>query len=146
MRPGDWDAYFIERAKHNATASHCRSRHVGAVAVRGRRSFADGFNGSLPGALHCDKGGCRRCASAEKASGFSLELCSCVHAEENIVTWCARTGTRLEGATIYSTDQPCTFCTRLLYSAGVIRVVYAEPYPQLIQLETPKMSIEQVTP
>lgn len=125
----EWDEHFIHRAHLNAEMSYCVRRHVGAVAVRDRRSFADGFNGNLPGALHCNEGGCDRCADVSRPSGVDLHECRCVHAEENVLTWCAKTGTPLYGATIYSTHRPCVICYRLLVLAGVVRIVFDHDYP-----------------
>ena len=123
----DWDRFFIDRAYANAAMSTCGSRHVGAVATRNRRSFADGFNGNLPGEVHCDEGGCARCAAAD--SGSDLERCICVHAEQNLVAYCAETGTPLGGATIYTTTRPCLDCLKLLVSAGVAEIVFDQDYP-----------------
>lgn len=129
----DWDEYWLERAQLNATMSTCITRHVGAVAVRERRSFADAFNGNLPGAVHCVDGGCARCNSIT-GSGLGLAQCVCVHAEQNIVAFCARVGFRLEGATIYSTTKPCLDCVKLVAVAGVIEVVFHEDYPAEYEL------------
>lgn len=125
----NWDGYWLARARLNATMSTCRRRHVGAVAVRDRRSFADGFNGNLPGYKHCDDGGCPRCSDDTSGPGLSLERCICVHAEQNIVSFCARNGIRLDGATVYCTTQPCLDCMKLLIVSGIVEVVYDEPYP-----------------
>jgi dCMP deaminase len=128
----EWDAYWLERARLNATMSTCRRRHVGAVATRDRRSFADGFNGNLPGTLHCDEGGCAVCADNDRfhrGPGHLAHQCICVHAEQNIVSFCARHGIRLDEATVYCTTQPCGDCLKLLVSSGVTEIVYDEAYP-----------------
>ena len=123
----DWDRFFIERAYANASMSTCVSRHVGAVATRHRRSFADGFNGNLPGYPHCDEGGCPRCSGAHE-SGAGLERCVCVHAEQNLVSFCAANGIPLAGATVYCTTKPCIDCLKLLISSLVVKVVYHQDY------------------
>lgn len=125
----DWDQYWLERAQLNATMSTCLRRSVGAVAVRHRRSFADAFNGNMPGKRHCVDGGCERCRLAGVASGVDLAHCVCVHAEANIVSFCARNGISLNGATIYCTTLCCGDCTKLLVVSGVVEVVYDEWYP-----------------
>lgn len=127
----NFDDYWLRRARLNATMSTCHRRHVGAVAVRERRSFADGFNGNLPGATHCDDGGCGRCDDYSRGSGVDLDQCVCVHAEMNIICWCAATGTPLGGSTVYSTTHPCLDCTKALIMAGVGEVVYDEEYPSV---------------
>lgn len=132
MSDRDWDAHFMRKAELNADMSTCMSRHVGAVAVAGRRQVADGFNGNLPGAVHCDDGGCERCKN-RAFSGGDLERCVCVHAEQNIVAWCARVGHSLDNTTIYSTTHPCSDCLKLLVSAGVTHIVYRDEYPEAQQ-------------
>lgn len=95
-----------------------------------RRQIADGFNGNLPGMKHCDEGGCERCQNKAFSGGEDLSRCVCVHAEQNIVAWCARSRQCLDGATVYSTTFPCSDCMKLLVVAGVIEVVYRDDYPE----------------
>lgn len=130
MMDRDWDAYWLLRARLNATMATCAARHVGAVAVRDRRSFADAFNGNVPGAVHCDDGGCERCANhSDFASGTELERCVCVHAEANLVAYCAREGIGLNASTVYCTTKPCATCMKLLLVAGVVEIVFDDDYP-----------------
>lgn len=125
-----WDQHFMRRAHDNAGQSTCLTRHVGVVATRGNRAFADGFNGNLPGETHCDEGGCPRCNHPSREPGVDLGRCWCVHAEQNLVAWCAMTGTPLGGATLYCTTKPCLDCLKLVISSGVDEVVYFEDYPE----------------
>lgn len=126
--PRQWDTHFMSISHLNAGMSTCIKRHVGAVAVLNRRVLAAGFNGNLPGTVHCDEGGCERCNDKAWVSGSGLERCVCVHAEQNLVAWCARYGIALNGAVVYATTHPCSDCYKLLISAGVTEVVYDEPY------------------
>lgn len=128
--PAVWDAHFMSIARLNADMSTCVKRHVGACAVRGKRVLAAGFNGNLPGAVHCDEGGCDRCNDPKWVSGVGLERCVCVHAEQNLVAWCARYGISLDGASIYTTTYPCSDCMKLVVSAGIVEIVYDEPYTE----------------
>lgn len=125
----------MAHARLNAEMGTCIRRKVGAVAVRGRRLVAAGFNGNLPGTLHCDEGGCERCAS-DAPSGTSLDACVCVHAEENLIAWAARYGVSLDGATVYCTHLPCVRCLRLLDSCGITEIIFDEEYPSVINLAT----------
>jgi deoxycytidylate deaminase len=52
----------------------------------------------------------------------------CVHAEVNALSTAARFGIALEGATIYSTLQPCFSCSRELIQVRIVRAVYLEPF------------------
>jgi dCMP deaminase len=114
--------------------STCIRLKVGAVAVRNRRSFADAFNGNIPGERHCDDGGCDYCTHAVQhalpiGSAGNNNDCVCVHAESNLVSYCAVEGIKLAGAIVYCTDHPCVHCVKLLASSGVREVVYDREYP-----------------
>ena len=142
----DWDKHFMAAAHLQAAMSTCVKRHVGVIATRGKRQLAAGFNGNLPGTLHCDEGGCERCNDANWVSGAGLERCICVHAEQSIVAWGARYGIALDGATLYTTTHPCSDCFKLLISAGIIEIVYDKPYgeAELVFGELPHLSCRQI--
>lgn len=112
-----FDHYFMDIARTVATRATCDRLHVGAVVVRARRIVATGYNGSPPGEAHCDDvghlmvdGGCQRT----------------IHAEANALLHADRDA--LVGATLYVTHRPCFTCLKLIRSAGVLRVVYAQEY------------------
>ena len=119
MRPG-WDEYFMEVARTVATRATCPRASVGAVVVRDHRILTTGYNGAPRHVAHCSEVGCL------------LENGHCVrttHAEANAVVQGALYGVSLAGGTAYTTHQPCLGCSKLLISAGVIKIVFAEPYP-----------------
>lgn len=115
-----WTRYFLDLARAASTRATCDRLHVGVVLVRDKQVLATGFNGSLPGAPHCDD------------VGHLLDSnCACVrtsHAEANAVASAARRGIPLDGATAYLTDSPCRTCARLLVMAGVTSIVYEREY------------------
>lgn len=51
-----------------------------------------------------------------------------VHAEMSALLDAARRGVPVAGATLYTTTFPCHNCARHIVAAGVLRVVYVEPY------------------
>jgi deoxycytidylate deaminase len=58
MRP-DWDSYFLEISRVVAARATCPRKHVGAVVVSpDHQILSTGYNGSPPGADHCDDVGC----------------------------------------------------------------------------------------
>jgi dCMP deaminase len=118
-RPG-WDEYFMEIARTVATRATCPRASVGAVITRERRILTTGYNGAPRGVGHCSDAGCimvdGRCLRA-------------THAEANAIVQGALHGVSLEGATAYTTHQPCAGCSKLLISAGVVRIVYQDAYP-----------------
>ncbi len=125
-----WDCHWQKHIEDLALMSTCCTRHVGGVLVRGNRVVADGFNGSLPGLLHCDLGGCVRCNDPAVLSGQDLERCSCVHCEQNIIAYCARFGIPTDNTTLYLPTTPCLDCFKLVVSAGVTEIVYDTSYPK----------------
>jgi diaminohydroxyphosphoribosylaminopyrimidine deaminase / 5-amino-6-(5-phosphoribosylamino)uracil reductase len=74
----------------------------------------------------------------ELSRGFSRESDPAVHAEESALGKLSGTDSRLAGATIYSTLEPCSTrksrprtCTELIIAAGLRRVVIAWREPAL---------------
>ena len=108
--------------------STCLRRHTGAVLVKDRRILATGYNGTPKGLAHCEQVGCLR-EQRRIASGTHHELCRGIHAEQNAVIQAAVYGTAIEGATIYSTHQPCVLCAKILINAGVREIFFRDPYP-----------------
>ena len=119
MRPG-WDEYFMEVARTVATRATCPRASVGAVLVRDHRILTTGYNGAPRHVAHCTEVGCR------------IQNDHCVrttHAEANAVVQGALYGVSLAGASAYTTHQPCLGCSKLLISAGVVKIVFGEAYP-----------------
>lgn len=111
-----------------AGRSTCLRRHTGAVLVKDRRILATGYNGTPRGLRHCEEVGCLR-EQRGIASGSHHELCRGIHAEQNAVIQAALYGTAIEGATIYTTHQPCVLCAKILINAGVRDIHYRDSYP-----------------
>jgi dCMP deaminase len=111
-----------------ATRSTCVRRQVGAVIVSGNRILATGYNGSPAGTRHCEEIGCLR-RQLGIPSGERHEMCRASHAEMNAVAQAAASGTAIAGCTIYSTDEPCSMCSKLLINVGCERIVFMRPYP-----------------
>lgn len=121
-----WDTYYMRIANEVKTRSTCTRRQVGAVAVDTRhRVITTGYNGAPSGMEHCTHDSCVR-RRMNIPSGQQLDLCKAIHAEGNIVL---EAGSRLKESTIYCTNQPCTSCFKLLFGAGVNRIVWQEFYP-----------------
>jgi dCMP deaminase len=130
MRTKCWDCHWKERVESNAEMSTCRTRKVGGVLVRANRVVADGFNGNLPKHLHCDEGGCPRCNDPGTKSGEHLDRCYCVHAEQNILSYCAKNGVTSHGGTLYLPFTPCLDCFKLVVLSGIWEIVYDNIYPK----------------
>ena len=119
------------------SGANCTGSQVGAVVVLGDdrlgdRVVATGYNGTPAGLTNCVDGGCVRCArrqSDQVKSGEGLDWCICVHAEQNALLTAARFGISVQGATLYTTVQPCFGCLKEVIQAGIARIVYADVYP-----------------
>ena len=71
------------------------------------------------------------------------------HAEANAIVQGALHGVGLSGATAYCTHQPCSGCSKLLISAGIVRIVYADAYPDPVStllLGEAGVALEQYVP
>lgn len=107
--------FYTEAALLISRRSSCLKKQVGAILVKDRRVIAQGYNGVLPGDNHRNEIG---------EDGLSHT----VHAEANIISFCAKHGIATEGATMYVTLSPCEKCAELIIQAGIESVSYQEEY------------------
>ena len=133
MRP-DWDTYFMTIALMAAMRSTCIRRQIGAVVVRDKQIISTGYNGSPTGTAHCLDIGCLR-ERLGIPSGERHEICRGSHAETNAIAQAARMGISTNRATVYSTHEPCSFCTKVVLNAGIARVVFLYAYPDKLAVE-----------
>ncbi len=127
MRVG-LDQYFMDIAKVVAKRSTCLHRQVGALIVKGKQIISTGYNGAPSGLPHC-----KTCARS--ISGQNMELCRGTHAEQNAINFAARYGISIEGATLYTTHFPCSWCAKSIINSGIVKVVYGEDYPDELAKE-----------
>ena len=126
----DWDIYYMGIAFAVREKANCTGNRIGAVIVKDNRVICTGYNGVPEGMINCLEGGCLRCQNPDNQfpSGTGYDLCICVHAEQNALLSAARFGIAVEGATIYTTMQPCFGCAKELAQAKISRVVYLHPW------------------
>ena len=129
MKRPTWDEYLMELAQVASKRSTCLRRKVGAVLVtKANRIISIGYNGAPAGLPHCeDLGGCLR-EQLKVPEGERHEICRAVHAEQNVLMVSALYGASTKDTTLYCTIFPCVICAKLLAQAGVIQVVYTNPY------------------
>ena len=128
-----WDEYFATLAKQVSTRTTCLRRAVGAVVVKDNRILATGYNGVPVGMAHCSEAGCLR-EKLGVPSGERQEICRGLHAEQNAIIQAAKYGINISGAKCYITTQPCITCAKMLINAGIIEIIYANPYPDELSL------------
>ena len=131
QRP-DLDDYFMHIARVVSTRSTCLRRQVGAVIVKGKQIVSTGYNGAPAGHAHCLEIGCARVGVP---SGQRSEICRAAHAEQNAINFAARFGIPIEGATLYTSPHPCSWCAKSIVNAGIQRVVFGEDYPDPLAKE-----------
>jgi len=51
-----------------------------------------------------------------------------LHAEQNVISFCAKNGIPTEGTVLYVTLSPCKTCAKLIAQSGIKEVVYDEEY------------------
>jgi dCMP deaminase len=124
----DTDRAYMELAEKEAERSADWWRQVGAVAVRDGAVLCRGFNAHHPSEYAVFAVGNPR---DNFDAGEHLEISPTLHGEASIVAQCARTGTSLNGASVYVTTFPCINCARLLAEAGVLKVYYRDGYSRL---------------
>jgi len=124
-----WDEYFYGITHLIAQRSVCLRRKVGCLVVRNHQILCSGYNGPPAGHPHpIELGGCERDIEGIK-SGERLELCWCLHAEQNALLQAARNGVSIEGAEIYVTNFPCPICARMIANSGIKHVKVFGTYP-----------------
>jgi dCMP deaminase len=106
---------FMQIAEVVLLRSSCLKKQVGCVLVKEGRIVATGYNGVLPG----DK----------PEDGIDKEgITHTVHAEGNLIAFCAKKGIPTDGCILYTTLSPCENCAELIIQSGIKRVVYLEQY------------------
>lgn len=110
-----WDDYFSSLSLLISSRSPCHRLHVGCVLVNEKRVLSTGYNGFLPGAKH--KSVIRN--NHEQAT---------VHAEQNAISYAAKNGVCIKGATAYITHYPCINCCKILIASGVAKIKFINDY------------------
>lgn len=125
LRPS-WDTYFLSLAKLASQRTNCMKRRVGCVITKDKRVVATGYNGTPSGVTNCMDGGCPRCNASKNSQGVDLDLCLCLHAEENAIIEAGRN--RCNGGALYTNLFPCILCSKKIVQSGIARVVFETHY------------------
>ncbi len=130
-----YDHAYLKMAKEWAELSHCNRKKVGALIVRDRMIISDGFNGTPTGFDN-------NCEDENELTKWYV-----LHAEANAILKVANSTNSCEGATLYLTLSPCKECAKLIYQAGIKRLVYINKYKEdlgLRFLEKAGVSLTQI--
>lgn len=119
-----WSDYYLELARMAASRVTCPAGQVGCVIVSPEGvPVMFGYNGAPSGVAHCDEAGCTWVERVSGETGQSQRYARHVHAEANAIARAARVGVRLEGSTLYVTQEPCPECLKLCLQAGIRAIV-----------------------
>ena len=111
-----YDKAYLKMALEWGKLSHCKRRQVGALIVKDKMIISDGYNGTPTGFDN-------NCEDDENYTKWYV-----LHAEANAITKVSSSTQSSKGATHYVTLSPCRDCSKLIFQAGIIRVVYYEEY------------------
>ena len=111
-----YDKAYLRMAKTWADLSHCSRKKVGAIIVKNDMIISDGYNGTPAGFDNC-------CEDKDGITKWEV-----LHAEANAILKVAASTQSTHGATLYITLSPCIQCSKLIYQAGIKRVVFANKY------------------
>mgnify|MGYP000412346120 CR=1 FL=1 len=130
-----FDKAYLRIAREWGKLSHCSRKQVGAVIVKDRMIISDGYNGTPTGFEN-------PCEDNEGLTKWYV-----LHAEANAILKVAGSTQSCKGATLYITLSPCKECSKLIYQAGITRVVYNIGYKDdsgLKFLEKAGVTIENI--
>jgi len=118
------DKIFINIAREIAKWSKCVSRQTWAIIVKDNRVLSSWYNGTPAWYINCNDYWKWEYTKDHHDWSYKYEI----HSEMNALVWAARNGIQIDGATLYSTYQPCFDCTRAIIAAGIKKIVYKEKY------------------
>lgn len=118
-----YDKAYLRMASEWAKLSYCERRQVGAIIVKDRMIISDGYNGTPTGYENI----------CEDDEGYTKWYV--LHAEANAILKVAASTQSCKGATLYITLSPCKNCSKLIFQAGITRVVYSTAYKDLSGVE-----------
>ncbi len=111
-----YDKAYLRMAQEWGKLSYCERKKVGAIIVKDRMIISDGYNGTPTGFENF-------CEDENNYTKWYV-----LHAEANAILKVAASTQSCKGATLYLTLSPCKECSKLIHQAGIIRVVYHQPY------------------
>jgi len=118
-----YDTAYLKMAVEWGKLSRCKRKQVGALIVKDKMIISDGYNGTPSGFDNC-------CEDKEGLTKWEV-----LHAEANAILKVAASSQSSKGATLYITLSPCRECSKLIFQAGIKRLVYLKAYRDTSGLE-----------
>jgi dCMP deaminase len=118
-----FDRLFIRVASEVSDLSYCKRNKVGAILVVENRILSIGYNGTPSGMEN----------ECEDDCGNTKKIV--MHAESNCLMHLCKSSQSSKDSTMYITLSPCIECAKLIYQAGVKKVVYLDKYRNIEGIE-----------
>ncbi len=122
-RQKKYDLAYLKMAKIWGQLSYCQRKKVGALIVKDNMIVSDGYNGTPSGFDN-------HCEDDNNQTKWHV-----LHAEANAISKVAASTQNSRGATLYVTLSPCKECSKLIFQAGIKRVVFHQKYSDISGLE-----------
>ncbi len=128
---------WLKIASVVADESKCISHKVGCVIVKNDRVLSTGYNGTPAKQINCCDANAHLVGSegfqdwvSDEAKVEHHEWSNLheIHAEMNALLYSSPI--ERQGATLYSTLQPCYTCSKLIAGSGITRVIFEKSYPR----------------
>ncbi len=130
MRPS-LNKIFMQTAEIFAQRSTCIRIQVGSILVKDNKIIATGYNGSTKNHIHCNeyfKDIININSKEFKSKHLQFSDEHELHAEINVLLFCAKEGISTDKTTIYITLSPCLSCAKSILVAGIKKVIYKDEY------------------
>jgi dCMP deaminase len=130
-----YDFTYLKMAKIWGNLSYCQRKKVGALIVKDNMIISDGYNGTPSGFENV-------CEDENNQTKWHV-----LHAEANAISKVAGSTQNSKGATLYVTLSPCKECSKLIFQAGIKRVVFHQKYSDTTGLDFLKKAgviVEQI--
>lgn len=103
----------------------CERLQVGAILVRDKRVIATSYNGPPENLPHCSDSVC----------DITKPCTHAIHAEANIIAFCAKHGIETYHSMMFLTHSPCIKCSELIIQSGVACVIFSTQFRETSGLE-----------
>ncbi len=121
----DFDRKIMSLAARESGKSPDWWRQVGAVLIKDDLIVQVAYNHHLPLEQEAYQVGDPR---ANFGKGVEIDKSIALHAEAALISHAAKTGTAVEGASLYVTTFPCPTCAKLVAASGITKVYFRDGY------------------
>lgn len=128
MSRPSWNQTFMTICEVLAQRSTCRRLKTACLIVKNQVIVSIGYNGTTPGAQHCDDAWRPVPEEEFQRRHHEWSLQNELHGEMNALLFAGKHGIALEGSDLFTLYSPCIHCAKCIISSGVKRVFYRDLY------------------